>query len=143
MAIDSGPALTMDNEGYREGVYLDSLGYPTTGYGFCLDYSVTYKSVKEWHESKFREMYSRAEADYEKYNFGLDIVRRAAVVDLLYNLGPNKFSKFNRFITALRDRDFVAAVGSLENSLWYKQVGRRGPRITKLIRDGSWDVINT
>ena len=136
--IDSGPALTMDNEGYREGVYLDSLGYPTTGYGFCLDYSVTYKSVKEWHESKFREMYSRAEADYEKYNFGLDIVRRAAVVDLLYNLGPNKFSKFIGFHAALRMKDWLSAVAALEHSLWYKQVGRRGNRIVGIIKTGQW-----
>ena len=133
----------MDNEGYREGVYLDSLGYPTTGYGFCLDYSMVYNSVKEWHESKFREMYSQSEANYEKYGFGLDPVRRAAVCDLLYNLGPNKFAKFYGFIQALRDKDWSAAAGRLENSLWYKQVGRRGPRITKLIKYGSWDAMNT
>ena len=133
----------MDNEGYREGVYLDSLGYPTTGYGFCLDSSLVYQSVKDWHEHKFREMYKRAETDCESYRFDLDPVRHAAVCDLLYNLGPNRFAKFFGFIAALRAKNWEAAVHSLENSLWWKQVGRRGPRITKLIRDGSWDVINT
>ena len=139
--IDSGLALTMDNEGYREGVYLDSLGYPTTGYGFCLDSTMVYGSVKEWHQRKFYEMYSQAEANYEKYGFGLDPIRRAAVVDLLYNLGPTKFAKFHNFIAALRMRDWGSAVNSLEHSLWFKQVGRRGPRITKLIRDGRWDSL--
>ena len=107
--IDSGIALTQDNEGYREGIYLDSLGYPTTGYGFCLDSSFVYSSVKEWHQRKFFEMYNQAEANYEKYNFGLDPVRRAAVVDLLYNLGPNRFSKFVNFISALRMPPYVIA----------------------------------
>jgi lysozyme len=143
MSIDSGPALTMDNEGYREGVYLDSLGYPTTGYGFCLDSSLVYQSVKDWHEHKFREMYKRAETDCESYHFDLDPVRRAAVCDLLYNLGPNRFAKFYGFISALKAKDWEAAVHSLENSLWYKQVGRRGPRITNLIKHGNWDTINT
>ena len=136
--IDSGPALTMDNEGYVEGVYLDSLGFPTCGYGYCLDSTKVCKTVKEWHEQKFRENYQEAEAHYEAYNFGLDPVRRAAVVDLLYNLGPNKFSKFIGFHAALRMKDWASAVSALEHSLWYKQVGRRGARIVGMIKTGQW-----
>ena len=141
--IDSGPALTMFNEGYREGVYLDSEGYPTTGYGYCLDSALVYHTVKEWHEAKFREMYQQAEVNYERYGFVLDPVRHAAVVDLLYNLGPTRFAKFIRFIAALRAQDWEAAANSLENSLWFRQVGRRGPRIINLIQHGRWDAINT
>jgi len=136
--IDSGPALTMDNEGYVEGVYLDSLGFPTCGYGYCLDSTRVCKTVKEWHEQKFRENYQEAEDYYEAYNFGLDPVRRAAVCDLLYNLGPNKFSKFIGFHAALRMKDWLSAVAALEHSLWYKQVGRRGNRIVGIIKTGQW-----
>jgi GH24 family phage-related lysozyme (muramidase) len=139
--IDSGPALTMDNEGYSEGVYLDSLGFPTCGYGYCLDSNRVCKTVKEWHEQKFYENYQKAEEDYEAYDFGLDPIRRAAVVDLLYNLGPNKFSKFVGFHAALKMRDWLSACASLEHSLWFRQVGRRGPRICKLIKEGRWDVL--
>jgi GH24 family phage-related lysozyme (muramidase) len=139
--IDNGPALTQDNEGYVEGIYLDSLGFPTCGFGKLLDGRMAYKSVREWHEKIFYEEYSKAEAEYEKMGFDLDSIRRAAVVDLLYNLGPNRFSKFNGFIAALKMRDWGSAVNSLENSLWYRQVGRRGPRITKLIKEGRWDVL--
>lgn len=139
--IDSGPALTKDHEGYVEGIYLDSLGYPSTGYGHCLDWSKTYQSVKAWHEDQFFLHYREAEENYEAYGFGLDPVRRAAVVDLLYCLGPNKFAKFHSFIAAMRMKDWNSAVNSLENSLWYRQVGRRGARITKLIKEGKWEVL--
>jgi len=136
--IDSGPALTMDHEGYVEGIYLDSLGFPTCGYGYLLDHTLKYNSVKEWHEHKFRENYQQAEAKYETYEFGLDDIRRAAVVDLLYNLGPNKFSKFRGFISALRMKDWLSAASSLEQSLWFKQVGRRSMRIVGMIKTGQW-----
>ena len=139
--IDSGHALTMDNEGYVEGIYLDSLGFPTCGYGKLLDGRMVCNSVKEWHERIFYEEYAKAEAEYERLGFSLDPVRRAAIVDLLYNLGPNKFAKFHNFIAAIKMRDWLGAVNSLEHSLWFKQVGRRGPRITKLIKNGRWDAL--
>lgn len=141
MILD-GPALTKDHEGYRPDIYLDSLGYPTHGYGFLLDGSHPYKSVKEYHDKKFAEEYSKAESYYEKLGLDLDTVRRCAVVDLLYNLGPNRFSKFIATLAALMRGDFDGAASNLENSLWFKQVGRRGPRICKLIRYGTWDCLS-
>jgi GH24 family phage-related lysozyme (muramidase) len=139
--IDNGPDFTMNAEGYVEGIYLDSLGFPTCGYGYCLDSSMVCKEVKEWHDKKFRENYQHAEAIYETYNFGLDPVRRAAVIDLIYNLDANKFSKFRGFIAALKMRDWLAAAASLEQSKWWRQVGRRGPRIQKLIKTGRGDAL--
>lgn len=140
MIVD-GQSLTKDNEGYRETIYLDSLGHPTCGYGICLDPVGVYQSVKEYHERRFAEEYGKAEAEYGKLKFDLDDVRRAAVVDLLYNLGDFKFYKFRNFAIALRNRDWELAAQHLENSLWFKQVARRGPRICALIRSGKWEAL--
>ena len=134
----TGEELTKGHEGYVEGVYLDSLGYPTTGYGHCLDWSRKYSSVKEFHDAKFQEHYAQAEADYDRLGLDLCPVRRAAVVDLIYNLGYGKFLKFHATITALKMKDYLQAAHCLEQSRWYKQVGRRGPRICKLIETGDW-----
>ena len=141
--IDSGPALTKNHEGYVEGVYLDSLGHPTTGYGLCLEPVLSFHTVKEWHEHKFQEEYAKAEKAYDTLGLDLDAVRRSAVVDLLYNLGLTKLLKFIGTLGALKMKDWLAAANHLENSAWYKQVGRRGKRICKLIRDGVWESLET
>lgn len=138
--IDSGPALTQDHEGYCP-IYLDSLGFPTQGYGSLLTNKRPYKNLKEYHEELFQEQYAEAEAEYNKLGLDLDPVRRAAVVDLVYNLGIKKFSRFGNTLAALKMRDWESAVRCLENTLWYKQVGRRGPRICKLIKHGTWEAL--
>ena len=137
----NGEELTKCHEGYVEGIYLDSLGYPTCGYGHCLDWSNKYSSVREFHESKFREHYAQAKAGYDLLGLDLDDVRKAAVLDLLYNLGYGKFSMFHATIRALKMKDYKQAAHQLEQSRWYKQVGRRGPRICRLIETGDWGVL--
>jgi GH24 family phage-related lysozyme (muramidase) len=136
-----GRELTKGHEGYVEGIYLDSLGYPTCGYGHCLDWTKSYKTVKAYHEDKFREHYAQAEQDYLRLELDLDPVRAAAVKDLLFNLGYGKFIQFHATIRALRMKDYRQAAHQLEQSRWYKQVGRRGPRICKLIETGDWGAI--
>ena len=136
--IDSGEALTKDNEGYEEGLYVDSQGYVTTGYGNCLDCDLKVNSLKEWHELKFNNAYTEAEADYDNLKLDLDPVRKAAIVDMLYNMGSTKFSRFHDTLMGLRMKDWNATAVALEHSLWYKQVGRRGKRIVAMIRTGQW-----
>jgi lysozyme len=136
-------SLIKDHEGYRDQVYLDTLGYPTIGYGLLLDKDGGgYKSVEEWLEKKFQDHLQGALVAYDAFGFKLDEVRKAAVVDLIYNLGPSGFSNFKLFIRALRQGNWVEAESQLRRSLWFKQVGRRGPRICGLIRTGSWDAVN-
>jgi GH24 family phage-related lysozyme (muramidase) len=84
MSIDSGPELTKNHEGYVEGIYLDSLGYPTMGYGTLLC-KEKFVSVKEYLSSCFMAKYFEAETAYAQLGIDLDDVRRSAVVDLIYN----------------------------------------------------------
>jgi GH24 family phage-related lysozyme (muramidase) len=138
--IDSGPELTKHFEGYVEGLYLDSLGYPTCGWG-TLCRKEKFGSVKEYLERCFLEKYHEAEAAYDQLGLDLDEVRRAAVVDLIYNLGPAGFAKFHETTAMLKMKDYNAASICLSQSRWYKQVGRRGPLICKLIQTGRWDSL--
>lgn len=135
----NGQELTKDHEGYVAGVYLDSLGYPTHGYGFLLR-KQKYKSVKEYHDALFTEEYAKAEALYDKLGLDLDDIRRAAIVDMCYQLGP-QFLDWNKTLTALRQKDWAQAAHFMEQALWYRQSGRRGKRICNLIREGTWEVL--
>jgi GH24 family phage-related lysozyme (muramidase) len=139
--ITNGRDFAKDAEGYLENVYLDSEGYPTVGYGWCLDYTRKWNSVKDFLNSKFEEKYHEAELDYEKLGLDLDPVRRDAVIDLIYNMGLTKVLKFKNTLAALKMKDYLGAGNNLEQSLWYKQVGRRGKRIVNLIKTGNWDSL--
>jgi GH24 family phage-related lysozyme (muramidase) len=135
----NGKDLVKNHEGYSERVYLDSLGYPTHGYGFLLE-KKKYKTVREYHDALFDVEYAKAESLYAKLGLDLDDVRRCAVVDLCYNLGP-QFANWNSTLTALQMKDYRQAANYLEQTRWYKQVGRRGPRICNLIREGKWEAL--
>lgn len=138
--IDCGPDLTKHFEGYDEGVYICPAGYPTTGWGSKLD-DRQFRTTREWQEQLFNERYAAAEKACDALGLDLNPCRRAAVTDLIYNMGASGFGKFHATLAALRMRDWIAAATCLEQSKWYKQVGRRGPRIVSLIREGKWESL--
>jgi GH24 family phage-related lysozyme (muramidase) len=64
---------------------------------------------------------------------GLSDIRRRAVIDLAFNMGLNRLSKFTRFFISLKALNFDQAGRELRDSIWYTQVGRRGPNIQIMI----------
>jgi lysozyme len=81
----------------------------------------------------------RAEAGARNLFSGFDLYtvnRQAGIVDLLFNLGLTRFSRFVRTIDAIRQNDWVTAAAQLRKSKWYTQVRTRGPRVVNLILEG-------
>ena len=48
--------------------------------------------------------------------------RRRALLDLRFNLGPQKFRGFKKMIRAIHSGDWAGAAVELKNSLWWSQV---------------------
>lgn len=137
--ITNATDLIKNHEGYREEVYNDSLGFPTGGYGHAfLPGSKLRKYI--W-ELIFCDDLADVAADYEKLGLDLDDVRRSACLDLLFNLGLTKLLKFKTFLKHMKSGNWPEAAAALENSRWFTQVARRGPRICALIREGKWEVL--
>ena len=139
--IDSGPALTKDNEGYVEHVYPDKYNNPTGGFGHA--FLPKSKLPREIWESIFQYDYGLALNDYERFGLDLDDVRKSVVVDILFARGLGNCMKpeSKGFFDALRVKDFEKAGAELELWPWYGRVGRRGPRLKKMIQQGSWGSI--
>lgn len=57
------------------------------------------------------------------------------VADMAFNLGLVSFLTFTTFIGLLKTQNFEGAADDLETTLWFKQVGTRGPKIQALIRN--------
>ena len=68
----------------------------------------------------------------------LDEHRKAAMIDMVFNMGFASFRGFRRMIAALDVGDFTAAAREAKDSHWYVHVGRRGPMNTKILRWGTW-----
>jgi len=126
--------MIQQHEGYRPYVYYDSLGYPTAGYGHAfLPHSPISHDVAVL---LFEEDYKRAVEDYEKFGWCLDSVRRAVVIDMLFNLGMTKFRSFERMIAAIIKGDYETAADEMLNSRWSKQVKSRAYRLAQMMRSG-------
>lgn len=63
--------------------------------------------------------------------------RKRAMVDLSYNLGQPRLSKFKNFRDAMDKKDYDRAAAELKNSKWYTQVGKRGPNIVSMIANST------
>ena len=69
---------------------------------------------------------------------GLSGPRQAAIIDMVFNLGPDRFRGFRRMIGALARGDYAEAAREAMDSKWATQVGARAVRVTGMIRSGEW-----
>jgi lysozyme len=132
------------HEGVKYVSYIDSRGFPTGGIGHLLRTNeiTTYPvpspiaetQVDTWFQSDAAISISGATRLLGTDVWGeLTDIRKRACADLCYNLGEAKLAKFVRFLAAMKKGDYNAAGNSLRDSLWFTQVGRRGPNIITMI----------
>jgi GH24 family phage-related lysozyme (muramidase) len=146
--------------------YVDSEGHPTIGVGFNLDRAGARKKIEalgydfaavksgqqqitERHALQlFDEDVRAAETDVAQLYTDitpktvpawnqLDEGRRQALIDMSFNLGRTKLRKFKKMWVAIANGDWATAAAEAQNSDWFNQVGRRGPKVVDLLKAGS------
>jgi len=138
-------ANLIDDEGLRREPYKDTEGILTIGIGHNLESSPIPEGWKppltdDQIDRIFRADIARAiwaaRDMFDAFDEWTDN-RQAAVVNLLFNMGKGRFSKFITTIAAIRHRNWIAAGAGLKNSKWFKQVQpSRSARIIKQIVEG-------
>ena len=145
------------NEGIRKDVYKDTKGNKTIGVCFNLEdtsnqvaldalglnrdelkagtRSLTDREVNELYK------YSSMRAVKDAIAFDPNLQSRpanvqTAIIDMSFNLGLNKLKKFEKMKEALDANDYNKAADEMKDSLWFKQVKDRGPRMVKIMRTG-------
>lgn len=68
----------------------------------------------------------------------LSDARKIALIDFSFNVGYNTMKSFKNTRKAIENEDFEKAFFGFKNSLWYKQVGRRSPIISSIIKTGDF-----
>ena len=129
------------DEGVVNEIYLDHLGYPTFGvghlvletdpeYGQDVGTPISEDRVKECFEKDLDTAISECELLYEDGVFGdLPDEVQQILVNMMFNMGRTRLSKFKNHNSALQDGDWKKAAIEGRDSRWHKQVTNRAERL--------------
>jgi len=132
-------------EGYSTTEYPDSKGIPTIGIG----HNMRARPLPKWWkqplspeqvEQLFQE--DSKNAVHMVRNIFADCFdswtdnRKAAIVDLMFNMGATTFLTFGPTISHVHAGEWEDVAKHLEGSKWFRDVKRRGPVVVKMIREG-------
>ena len=126
------------DEGVRLKPYRDSVGKLTIGVGRNLDdVGISYDEALYMLENDIEKAMSDASKIFPPTLFlSLDDVRRAVILDMLFNLGYKRFLGFRKFVQAVKERDWEKAAKEMLDSKWARQVGKRAERLAYMMRTG-------
>lgn len=153
LTYDDIKAFITKHEGYRNKVYRDSLGIPTVGIGLNLlrpdakiilsraglDYNDVLNGNATLTDDQVKTVFQLclkiAYADVKKYIPNYDSLPKnikLGLIDLSFNLGYNRLSKFAKTRELIIKGDYKGAANELLNSKWATQVGNRAKNIVSL-----------
>ena len=131
-----------EEEGYRDTMYRDHLGFATIGYGHLVLPTDKFKEgVKYSHKELLKILdydFAIAKQDMESLTKDLDIVDGAKeiLIHMLFQLGKPKVMKFQRMFENLRKKDYVGASNEMLDSLWAKKhTPARAERLARKMRE--------
>ena len=138
MEITQLKASLEKHERKRNSMYKDSLDVNTVGYGHNMDDVPLSDNVIE--AILYDDIYI---ANQETMNIipaynQHTIARQNVLVEMVFNLGANRFKSFRKMIHALALRDYDEAAKEMLDSLWAKQVGQRAQTLSELMKKGSY-----
>jgi len=124
------------NEGLRLKPYLCTSGKLTIGYGRNL----TARGIsRQEAEHLFEDDYFAAESAVRDLVPSVDYIsdnRRAALIDLAFNLGKMGLQGFKKMLEAVRRDDWAGAARELEDSFYFRQVPNRAERNKEMLLNG-------
>lgn len=136
--------LLMVEEGFSEGPYYCSEGFPTIGIGQRIGPKGADLSLYEFNVSKtvahawLKEKVMHIENDLQKYDWFDKLTgnRRAVIVSMSYQLGITGLLKFKNMIKAINIGDFDLAALEALDSRWATQTPGRAMRHAKVLASG-------
>ena len=133
------------DEGYKNEIYADHLGYLTFGIGhLVLDTDPehgleigTYISDERIHEVFEADIEVVIKDCRNEYVFFNDLPEevQCIVANMMFNMGKPRMGKFVNFKVALAERNWKRAAVEMEDSRWHKQVTNRANRLIKRMQN--------
>lgn len=124
------------DEGVKHKPYRCTAGKLTIGVGRNLDdVGLSSDEISLLLENDIK----RAEVDARDLFPSFDRLsdnRKAVLVNMAFNLGRDRLSKFRKLRRAVEAEDFDNAYVEMVSSMWADQVGHRATRLANLMRTG-------
>ena len=127
------------DESVKYEIYNDHLGYPTFGighlitqadeeYGLITGTPVSEKRVNEVFDNDVATQISEAKKVFPNLE-SLPDEAQEVIVNMCFNMGAPRLSKFKKFIAAVNEGNWVTAGHEMLDSRWAKHVGNRAIRL--------------
>lgn len=127
-----------NHEGLRLKPYKCTAGKWTIGVGRNLeDVGITEAEAMFLLDNDIRKAHDDARALIDGFD-ELDDVRQCVVIDMAFNLGRSRLSKFKKMLAAVRAGNYNTAADEMVNTLWYSQIGNRAARLEHMMRTGEY-----
>ena len=116
-----------EEEGYRNSMYRDHLGFSTIGYGHLVLPTDKFKEGIKYSQKELEKVFDYdfaiAKQDAESLIKDLDVPEEVTeiLLHMCFQLGKPKVMKFKKMFAALQKKDFVTAGFEMEDSLWCKK----------------------
>ena len=131
------------DEGVKYEIYKDHLGYPTFGIGHLITENdpehgkpdgtkISEDRVNEIFETDVAKFVSESKILFPDLD-DLPDVAQQVIVNMAFNMGRPRLSKFKNFIAGVNDRDWTRAAEEMMDSRWATQVGDRAIRLRNQI----------
>ena len=127
-------------EGFRDTVYDDHLGFATIGYGHLIKPSDNFKTGIKYDYKTLDKLF---EVDFQiAYQDSMDLYKdldiadetKEIIIHMCFQLGKPKTAKFKKMFEALRNKDYIEAGLQMEASLWAKQTPNRVMRLSEKMK---------
>lgn len=130
--------MLVRHEGMVLHAYQDSEGYWTIGAGRLIDKrlngGITEEEARYLLRNDIQKVVSQAK-QFPWYD-GLSNPRKQVVLNMIFNLGLTRFSKFRNTIGCISRGEYAEAAKEMLDSTWAKQVGKRATELAKIMETG-------
>ena len=119
------------NEGFRDEVYLDILGFLTIGYGHLIKKHDRFLLKKKYSKfillKVFNDDFKKTIIDYSK-NYKNDKHPKniqEIYIEMIFQMGIKKQKKFVKMNQYIKKKQLFMASLEMKKSLWFKQTPKR------------------
>jgi len=127
-------------EGFRSKMYKCTEGFWTIGYGFNLEAGMNEEEASLL--LRYRVSQLQAQLGGRVWFARLDHVRQEVIVQMAYQLGVGGVDTFRRMIGAISQGDYEKASAEMLDSRWAAQTPSRAKEMAKVMKHGTWEVLN-
>lgn len=126
------------HEGYKPTIYIDSVGVETVGIGHNLHKPLRREAILHILRDDIDDATNECLHAFPWFA-DLTPARKDVLVNMCFNLGLSRLSKFAKFLKAMEMGNYETAANEMLDSLWAKQVKGRAIELANMIR-GSQDT---